>query len=428
MKLLLCLLMMMICYSNSKSINLTQEDSQNVKNSFVYLNNLSKTDGCAYSLIRGISSDCKSLSEDQKSRLSLKLTNCLLVRSNKKPINCSDDVEFENCSYELNGDSWNTYSSFYMHIDNICFYYQALNWQKETQLLISNLLDNSDKANILMQNKIIDQKLLITKNNKRLEALNNSLQMKNLQTQIHQQMQNQFQLQEEANKSIQVFFDKIQAYSKIFNIKNQENNTNLQKLKQSISTSFDQIVNQILIQSDKVSKVLSDLFEGLNEIKTAQQWIANNFFDLSTFLFYFGFSFLLLLLTSFKKLCQCRTSSLLLLWICFIIERLFLRNDIFFINSSYFQTMFRFTLCILQLFILSLTYRSYQDFSRLNYQQIQEIQSKLNMLNSDKIKYKIKSCLLSLTKDMKKYKRQLSNPQKKLEFQNDYNNLSDFPK
>ncbi|KAL4504330.1 hypothetical protein ABPG72_009776 [Tetrahymena utriculariae] len=386
------LLLILISQLNSKTINLTQEDSQNVKNSFVYLNNLSKTDGCAYSLIRDISSDCKQLSEDQKSRLSLKLTNCLLARSNKRPIVCSDDVEFDACSQELNGDSWNTYSSFYMHIDNICFYYQALNWQKETQLLISNLLDNSDKANILI-----------------LEALNNSLQMKNLQTQIHQQMQNQFQLQEEANRSIQ------------------ENNTNLQNLKKSISTSFDQIVNQILIQSDKVSKVLSDLFEGLNEIKIAQQWIANNFFDLSTFLFYFGFSFLLLLLTSFKKLCQCRTSSLLLLWICFIIERLFLRNDIFFINSSYFQTLFRFTLCMLQLFILSITYKSYQDFSRLNYQQIKEIQSKLNMLNSDKIKYKIKSCLLSLTKDMKKYRKQLSNPQKKLEFQDENRNLSDFP-
>ncbi|EDK31681.1 transmembrane protein, putative (macronuclear) [Tetrahymena thermophila SB210] len=385
--------LMIICYSNSKPINLTQEDSQNVKNSFVYLNNLSKTDGCAYQLIKDISSDCKQLSEDQKSRLSLKLTNCLLIRSSKRQIVCSDDVQFEICSQELNGDSWNTYSSFYMHIDNICFYYQALNWQKETQQLISNLLDNSDKANLLI-----------------LEALNNSLQMKNIQNQIHQQMQNQFQLQEEANRSIQ------------------ENNTNLEKLKKSISTSFEQIVNQILIQSDKVSKVLSDLFEGLNEIKIAQQWITNNFFDLSTFLFYFGFSFLLMLLTSFKKLCQCRTSSLLLLWICFIIERLFLRNDIFFINSSYFQTTFRFILCMLQLFILSITYKSYQDFSRLNYQQIQEIQTKLNMLNSDKIKYKIKSCLLSLTKDMKKYQQQISNPQKKLEFQDENRSFSDFPK
>ena len=47
------------------------------------------------------------------------MTDCLLAQMDKSlPSEC-----FENKKCKLEGDAWNTFSTFFTHIDNLCHFY-----------------------------------------------------------------------------------------------------------------------------------------------------------------------------------------------------------------------------------------------------------------------------------------------------------------
>jgi hypothetical protein len=53
-------------------------------------------------------------------KLALKMTECLLQQMGKSlPSECRSSAQ----SCQLEGDSWNTFSTFFAHIDNLCHFY-----------------------------------------------------------------------------------------------------------------------------------------------------------------------------------------------------------------------------------------------------------------------------------------------------------------
>lgn len=52
-------------------------------------------------------------------------------------------MSFQECSKELEGDSWNTYTTFFTHSENICFYYRSLLWYEKSEETINKLAKSS---------------------------------------------------------------------------------------------------------------------------------------------------------------------------------------------------------------------------------------------------------------------------------------------
>ena len=68
-------------------------------------------------------------------------------------------------SLDEKGDYWNTYTLFYTHIDNLCFYYRSqgkqcltLDWQQNTEDLIDSLHDASEQLKTDINVKLSEMK------------------------------------------------------------------------------------------------------------------------------------------------------------------------------------------------------------------------------------------------------------------------------
>lgn len=56
----------------------------------------------------------------------------------KSPIPCKST---DNC--ELTGDSWNTFTTFFAHIDNLCHFYWELSKAQRTENMIDALVNSA---------------------------------------------------------------------------------------------------------------------------------------------------------------------------------------------------------------------------------------------------------------------------------------------
>jgi hypothetical protein len=110
---------------------------------------MAKSNPCFAKTVEDLIKSCDDLDDDSHSRVNsntflllefaLELTNCHLKKSGKKTFFCPINKEFQECSNEIEGDAWNTYTTFYTHSENICFYYKSLLWYAESDKMINQL-------------------------------------------------------------------------------------------------------------------------------------------------------------------------------------------------------------------------------------------------------------------------------------------------
>lgn len=82
---------------------------------------------------------------------------------NKKiPSDCHN-LNSTSCLKYLEGDAWTTYITFSHHIDNLCFYYKTLIWEKSSEFLFMKLLNASvGVLTEISQSSRIAQEMLTT--------------------------------------------------------------------------------------------------------------------------------------------------------------------------------------------------------------------------------------------------------------------------
>ena len=68
------------------------------------------------------------------------------ILSGKEIFPCNDSMSILECTQNMVGDSWNTYTEFYTHasnfcvpIESICFYISTEIWQENTENIINEL-------------------------------------------------------------------------------------------------------------------------------------------------------------------------------------------------------------------------------------------------------------------------------------------------
>jgi len=108
---------------------------------------------CMAKILQVLQVNCKLMTDDGQSRLAIQLANCHFQKSGKPTFICSNNMSILNCTQNMYGDSWNTYTEFYNHasifriyfdVESICFYMQSENWQITTEKTINALTNISE--------------------------------------------------------------------------------------------------------------------------------------------------------------------------------------------------------------------------------------------------------------------------------------------
>ena len=163
-KLLIISLMLIQNKSNHSAItDTTNHKLAEIKYEFQSFLKKYKSNSCIMQVFSNFKHDCDEMTDDLNSRLSMELTLCLYNSMNKKiPADCHSRNS-TNCLQYLEGDAWTTYITFSHHIDNLCFYYKTLIWEKSSEFLFTKLLNASvGVLTEISQSSKIAQEMLTT--------------------------------------------------------------------------------------------------------------------------------------------------------------------------------------------------------------------------------------------------------------------------
>eukprot|EP00808_Paulinella_micropora_P026147 g42575.t1 len=88
-----------------------------------------------------VQKSCKKLEYDNRARIAIALSNCHLAQSGLPTHPCPEESLITPCTKSLGRDpvAFNTYSTFFAHVDNICFYVQRRLFQKSTERVVNDL-------------------------------------------------------------------------------------------------------------------------------------------------------------------------------------------------------------------------------------------------------------------------------------------------
>lgn len=126
-------------------LNLLQpiEKRNEIKSEFSNFLKKFKSNSCIMEVFSYSQKKCEELNDDEYSLLALRMTICILEKSGKKLNFICNFEDIKTCLAKVEGDLWTTYVTFLQHIDNLCFYYKTLLWEKSSEFLYSKLLNNS---------------------------------------------------------------------------------------------------------------------------------------------------------------------------------------------------------------------------------------------------------------------------------------------
>lgn len=98
--------------------------------------------GALHRLDRG----CKRLDDDVQSRLALSFANCFLEKAGLRTYPCADTTPISVCLQNVETNAFTTYSNFFSHTQNMCYFLQSQVWHEETELTVNRLASTSAKV------------------------------------------------------------------------------------------------------------------------------------------------------------------------------------------------------------------------------------------------------------------------------------------
>lgn len=315
------LLVLFLIFLNS---GLTDQPAE--KNNFYQLKNeyenfLSKykTNSCIMQVFSKIRNNCSNLSDSQNSEISFKMTLCLYSSLNKEIYLKCDRNNYIDCVKLLDGDLWTTYITFTHHVDNLCFYFNTLLWEKSSEFLFSKLLNSS------------------------LDIINELNESKHLAQQLYKS-QEKFSSQIELNlNETMVNFQKLNLFF--------ENYTQIEeKLKENINV----LENKINNNNDKMEDIIKYIDEKIDIIKIIYEFFNN--YQFNSLGFFVILTLIILISTHFKALEKSKFTLYSCLIIFFAIEKLIITQinlNLFDLTFIYFNLIFYTCRILYFTFILS---------------------------------------------------------------------------
>lgn len=120
---------------------------------------------CWKQALENVEQGCKRLTDGVQQRLALGFTNCFLEASGLSTYPCEQNEEIKTCIVEMDGKAFGTYTNFFTHTQNICFFLQSQIWQENADQTITKLSSTSEEvASQLEQSQNIQSELIKKQN------------------------------------------------------------------------------------------------------------------------------------------------------------------------------------------------------------------------------------------------------------------------
>jgi hypothetical protein len=78
--------------------------------------------------------------------MALNFANCFLEKTRRKTYPCNDEDELWKCTEDMTADAYATYTEFFTHTQNMCYFLQSQIWQERTDNTINKLADTSESV------------------------------------------------------------------------------------------------------------------------------------------------------------------------------------------------------------------------------------------------------------------------------------------
>ena len=102
---------------------------------------------CWKTALNHLDSGCRQLDDDVQSRLALSFANCFLEKAGMRTYPCQAALPLADCLRDVDNNAFTTYSNFFTHTQNMCYFLQSQVWQEETQETVNRLTATSAQVN-----------------------------------------------------------------------------------------------------------------------------------------------------------------------------------------------------------------------------------------------------------------------------------------
>ena len=116
-----------------------------------------------------IQTGCQRLTDGMQGRLALEYLNCFLELQGREKYECSHDVSLEECTRTMQDADRGSFTTFFTHTQNVCYFLQAQVWNEATENTISNLAESSSHVALQLQESSHLQAEMIKQQNDSLE-------------------------------------------------------------------------------------------------------------------------------------------------------------------------------------------------------------------------------------------------------------------
>ncbi|EDO49811.1 predicted protein [Nematostella vectensis] len=302
---------------------------------------------CWKDAVANLHTSCKKMSDIEQSYLAVDFANCHLKKSGRKTYNCSRDRSIEDCTGNMDETAFSTYTHFFTHTTNICFYLQSQAWQEKTEDTISKLSSTSDHVVEQLESSLDNQVLLLKHQGKSLE---NQKQI------IAREKELSHTLKSSTNQAKEAFLD-------------------------------------MKTQASKQKAIFTETFEGIfksvENIKQLQAMLLGEFITLQSLAFHFVSVCVCYFFTSSPRTANARLPLFMALVGLMGIERLVTACGVGNGSSSSISEVVHYRLWVCRkLFIfgsitfLLITAYKFQDYNKINHQMLLKIQQQIIDLKS----------------------------------------------
>ena len=153
-----------LVHGNNAELTLDQRQRlENGEQEYRKIRSRSDNNKCWENAISRLRDGCKHLTDTEQSRLAIAFANCHFEKSGLKTYSCSENDSIEECTRDMANSilAFNTYTEFYTHTSDICFYLQSKVWQQKTEDTINKLSSTSNIVANQLESSLANQKNIL---------------------------------------------------------------------------------------------------------------------------------------------------------------------------------------------------------------------------------------------------------------------------
>lgn len=289
---------------------------------------------CWKNALASLEHGCRNLDDEMQSRLSLAFTNCFLAKVGMRTYPCLDYQPMSECLKNVDNNAFTSYSNFFTHTQNMCYFLMSQMWHEETEKTIDKLAKSSAKVSESIEDSSRLQDTILT------------------------------------NQQVSLDYQRQLV----------ENGTYLSKAIEASKSNVKDMMEEFRVSTGEQRNMIFEVFD---RVSTLQNLVVSEVNWLYTIVFY-GISLLACyLLTATNRTSDARLCLFLIISINFAVEHLIVRWSLPDTTNTlagdptetiyYWKWISRYVAIFVSCLYLAFTIFTFKDYNRINNSLLQEI-------------------------------------------------------